>query len=61
MTREELLKDAKARLADLEGVVIAIKDKMQAYNDRGVETEKAILGIKGEIKALTALGNEHGI
>lgn len=58
------LADAKARLEKAQGELdaktqelLALQKQAQAVNDAGVQIQKTILGIEGEIKALSALVN----
>lgn len=57
-TRSLALKDAQTRLADAQGVYQSLAQQMSALNQQGIEQEKLILGILGEIKALEALHGE---
>lgn len=56
--RAQALKDAQKRLAEAQGAYQALAQQMQALNQQGIEQEKIILGILGEIKALEALHGE---
>lgn len=56
MTREELLADAQKRQADAQSQHQQLQQQMVTINAQGVDLEKALIGIAGEIKALTALG-----
>lgn len=57
MTREELLADAQKRQAEAQAQHQQLQQQMIAINAQGVDLEKALIGIAGEIKALTALGD----
>lgn len=57
MTREELLADAQKRQAEAQAQHQQLQQQMIAINAQGVDIEKALIGIAGEIKALTALGD----
>lgn len=57
MTRDELLADAQKRQADAQAKHQQLQQMMIELNAQGVDLEKALIGIAGEIKALTALGD----
>jgi hypothetical protein len=54
------LQDAQSRLSVARAELDAVKQEALAVNARGIEAEKAILGIEGEIKALSALDVTRG-
>lgn len=60
MTREELLADAESRKAEIVAKMDSLQQQAVALNAQGVEQEKLKLGVEGEIKALTALGESIG-
>lgn len=57
MTRAELLADAQKRQDDARAQHQQLQQQMIAINAQGVDLERALLGIAGEIKALTSLGD----
>lgn len=57
MTRTELLADAQKRQDDAQAQHQRLQQQMIMLNAQGVDLEKTLLGIAGEIKALTALGD----
>lgn len=57
MTRDELLADAQKRQADAQAQHQHLQQQMITLNTQGVDLEKALIGIAGEIKALSALGD----
>jgi hypothetical protein len=54
------LLDAQNRLSVARAVLDAIKQEALTVNARGIDAEKVILGIEGEIKALSALDVTSG-
>jgi hypothetical protein len=55
--RATALADARSRLAQLQEQHAALAREAMALNARGVELEKAALGVQGEIRALEALSD----
>lgn len=60
MTVEELLADAQQRKAQIEAAHLDLSQQMIALNTKGIELEKQLLGIGGEIKALMDVGAIDG-